>query len=174
MTTPIPVKPSRRRRSAVPAGPRPRLKMSLNGFLVAWLAPNLLMAGAVLVLSLIPALQVYGSLTPLLSIVGLAGMVIGLPLCLLVNWLFRFKLNQWIHVLGYALVGMLYGLAVLFTGAGGLVPMLIPVIGFPAAILMALGRTLARPLVTVVRPGHDDGRAPAASTAPDAVAGSGA
>ena len=163
MTTPLPVKPSRRRRTTVPAGSRPRLKMSLYGFLVAWLAPNLLMAALVLVLSLVPALQVYGSLTPLLSIVGIAGMVIGLPACLLVNWLFRFKLNQWIHVLGYALVGMLYGLAVLFTGVGGLVPMLIPVVGFPAAILMALGRILARPLVSVVRP---DGGAPTATEIP--------
>ncbi|MEO9247347.1 hypothetical protein ABDK96_06615 [Citricoccus nitrophenolicus] len=150
MTTPIPVKPSRRTRPA--SGPRARLKMSLYGFLVAWLTPNLVMAGLVLVLNLIPALQSYGSLAPLLTVVGVAGMVIGLPLCLLVNWLFRHKTNQWIHVLGYALVGMLYGLAVLFSGAGGLVPMLIPVVGFPAAILMALGRTFARPLVSVVRP----------------------
>jgi hypothetical protein len=151
MTTPIPVKPSRRKRPTA-TGPRPRLKMSLYGFLVAWLVPNLVMAAVVLVLNFIPALQVYGSLAPLLTIVGLAGMVIGLPLCLLVNWAFRYKTNQWIHVLGYALVGMLYGLAVLFSGAGGLVPMLIPVVGFPAAILMALGRTFARPLVAVVRP----------------------
>ncbi len=171
MTTPIPVKPSRRRRTTVPAGSRPRLKMSLYGFLVAWLVPNLLMAAIVLVLSLVPALQAYGSLTPLLSIVGLAGLVIGLPLCLLVNWLFRFKLNQWIHVLGYALVGMLYGLAVLFTGVGGLVPMLIPVVGFPAAVLMALGRTFARPLVTVVRPGHDGGPEPTVDAAPGSPAG---
>jgi hypothetical protein len=150
MTTPIPVKPSRRKRPA--AGPRPRLKMSLYGFLVAWLAPNLLMAAIVLVLNFIPALQAYGSLTPLLTTVGLAGLVIGLPLCLLVNWLFRYKTNQWIHVIGYALVGMLYGLAVLFSGVGGLLPMLIPIIGFPAAILMALGRAVAQPLVRVVRP----------------------
>lgn len=152
MTTPLPVKPSRRRRTTVPAGSRPRLKMSIFGFLVAWLAPNLLMAALVLVLSLVPALQAYGSLTPLLSIVGIAGMVIGLPACLLVNWLFRFKLNQWIHVLGYALVGMLYGLAVLLYGGSGLLPMLIPLIGFPAAVLMAVGRTLARPLATVEDP----------------------
>lgn len=171
MTTPLPVKPSRRRRTTVPAGSRPRLKMSLYGFLVAWLTPNLLMAALVLVLSLVPALQVYGSLTPLLSVVGVAGLVIGLPLCLLVNWLFRFKLNQWVHVLGYALVGMLYGMAVLFTGVGGLVPMLIPVVGFPAAILMALGRILARPLVAVVRPGHDGGQAPAEDGAPGAPTG---
>ena len=151
MTTPIPVKPSRRKRPAA-AGPRPRLKMSLYGFLVAWLAPNLLMAAIVLVLNFIPALQAYGSLTPLLTTVGLAGLVIGLPLCLLVNWLFRHQTNQWIHVIGYALVGMLYGLAVLFSGVGGLLPMLIPIIGFPAAILMALGRAVAQPLVKVVRP----------------------
>lgn len=150
MTTPIPVKPSRRTRPT--SGARTRLRMSLYGFLVAWLIPNLVMAGLVLVLNLIPALQSFGSLAPLLTVVGVAGMVIGLPLCLLVNWLFRYQTNQWIHVLGYALVGMLYGLAVLFSGAGGLVPMLIPVVGFPAAILMALGRTFARPLVTVVRP----------------------
>lgn len=150
MTTPVPVKPGHRPRPS--SGPRARLKMSLYGFLVAWLIPNLVMAGLVLALNLLPALQAYGSLAPLLTVVGVAGLVIGLPLCLLVNWLFRYKTNQWIHVLGYALVGMLYGLAVLFSGAGGLVPMLIPVVGFPAAILMALARTLARPLVTVVRP----------------------
>ncbi|MFC7401812.1 hypothetical protein [Citricoccus sp. GCM10030269] len=152
MTTPIPVAPSRRTRSARAAGSRPRLSMSLYGFLVAWLAPNLVMAAIVVVLNLVPALQVYGSLSPLLAVVGLAGLVIGLPLCLLVNWFFRYQTNQWVHVFGYALVGMLYGVAVLFTGAGGLVPMLIPVIGFPAAILMALGRSVARPLVAVVRP----------------------
>ena len=87
--------------------------------------------------------------------VGLAGLVVGLPLCLLVNWAFRHVLNQWVHVLAYALVGMLYGLVVLTQGAGGILPMLIPVIGFPAAVLMGLGRTAARPLVTVVTPDAD-------------------
>ena len=84
--------------------------------------------------------------------VGIAGLVVGLPLCLLVNWAFRHVLNQWVHVLAYALIGMLYGLVVLTQGAAGILPMLIPVIGFPAAVLMALGRTAARPLVRTVTP----------------------
>lgn len=154
MTTPAPEK-SRRRRARGRSGQgaaRPRLQMSLMGFLVAWLLPNLVMAATVLILGLFPDLQAFGSLTPLLTVVGVAGLVIGLPLCLLVNWIFRFQLNQWVHVLGYALVGMLYGLAVLLYGGAGLLPMMVPVIGFPAAILMALGRTLARPLTRVQSP----------------------
>lgn len=152
MTTPIPEKPSRRQRARVQDAERPRLRLGLMGFLVAWLLPNLVMAVVVMVLGLIPDLQAYGSLSPLLTVVGVAGLVIGLPLCLLVNWLFRHQLNQWVHVMGYALVGMLYGLAVLLYGGSGLLPMLIPLIGFPAAVLMAVGRTLARPLATVEDP----------------------
>ncbi len=155
MTTPIPEKPSRRQRAQAAAGQRPRLRMGLMGFLVAWLLPNLVMALVVMVLGLIPDLQGFGSLMPLLTVVGVAGLVIGLPLCLVVNRLFRHQLNQWVHVMGYALVGMLYGLAVLLYGGSGLLPMLIPIIGFPAAVLMALGRTLARPLVTVEGPAED-------------------
>lgn len=153
MTTPAPVKSSaraRRKAARAAAGPRPRLQMSIYGFMVAWLIPNLLMAAIVLVLTLIPSLQEFGSLTPLLTVVGIAGLVVGLPLCLLVNWVFRHVLNQWVHVLAYALVGMLFGLVVLTQGAGGILPMLIPVIGFPAGILMGLGRMAARPLVRVV------------------------
>ncbi|MCK6095484.1 hypothetical protein AAG742_01575 [Micrococcus sp. 2A] len=159
MTTPAPVKSTARARRAAQraaAGPRPRLRMGLNGFLVAWLAPNLVMAAIVAALSLIPGLQEFGSLTPLLSVVGIAGLVVGLPLCLLVNVAFRHVTNQWVHVLAYALVGMLYGLVVLTQGAGGVLPMLIPVIGFPAGVLMGLGRMAARPLVDVVTPGAED------------------
>ena len=65
-------------------------------------------------------------------------------------------LNQWVHVLAYALVGMLYGLVVLTQGAGGILPMLIPVIGFPAAVLMGLGRLAARPLVRLEHRDDDD------------------
>ena len=83
-------------------------------------------------------------------------LVVGLPLCLLVNWAFRHVLNQWVHVLAYALVGMLFGLVVLTQGAGGILPMLIPVIGFPAGILMGLGRLAARPLVKVVGGAEED------------------
>ncbi|MCG7422086.1 hypothetical protein KW076_00385 [Micrococcus porci] len=153
MTTPAPVKSTaraRRKAARAVSGPRPRLRMGLNGFLVAWLLPNLLMAAVVLALTLIPSLQRFGTLTPLLTVVGIAGLVIGLPLCLLVNRAFRHVLNQWVHVLAYALVGMLYGLVVLAQGVGGVLPMLIPVIGFPAAVLMGLGRLAARPLVDVV------------------------
>lgn len=165
MTTPAPVKSTRRarRRSAGP-GPRPALRMGLNGFLVAWLLPNLVMAAIVAGLAMVPALQAFGSLTPLLTVVGVAGLVVGLPLCLLVNRAFRHVLNQGVHVLAYALIGMLYGLVVLSQGAGGILPMLIPVIGFPAAVLMALGRWAARPLVSVVTPGQAPEDDPAATS----------
>ncbi len=156
MTTPAPVKSTTRARRQArrreAAARRPRLRMSLYGFLLAWLLPNLIMAAIVMVLSMIPELQVYGTLTPLLVVVGIATLVVGLPLCLLVNWAFRHVLNQWVHVLGYALVGMLFGLVVLTQGVGGVLPMLIPVIGFPAGILMALGRTAAQPFTRVVEP----------------------
>ena len=167
MTTPAPVKNrARTRRKASTAKARPRLRMSVYGFLVAWLIPNLVMAALVLVLTLIPSLQQYGSLTPLLTVVGLAGLVVGLPLCLLVNWAFRYVLNQWVHVLAYMLVGMLFGLVVLVNGAGGALPMLIPVIGFPAGLLMGIGRAAARPLVTLV---HPDGTAAAGSLTAEAA-----
>ncbi|UTX34944.1 hypothetical protein NNL26_01420 [Micrococcus luteus] len=153
MTTPAPVaSAARARRRAARSGPRPQLHMGLNGFLVAWLLPNLVMAAVVAILAVVPGLQAFGSLTPLLTVVGVAGLVVGLPLCLLVNWAFRHVLNQWVHVLAYALIGMLYGLVVLTQGAAGILPMLIPVIGFPAAVLMALGRTAARPLVRTATP----------------------
>ena len=139
--------------------------MGLNGFLVAWLLPNLVMAALVAVLAVLPGLQAFGSLTPLLTVVGIAGLVVGLPLCLLVNFAFRHVLNQWVHVLAYALIGMLYGLVVLTQGAAGILPMLIPVIGFPAAVLMALGRMAARPLVQVVTPGQEAEAGSAAQTA---------
>ncbi|MDO5634863.1 MAG: hypothetical protein Q4G34_08355 [Micrococcus sp.] len=164
MTTPAPVKNTTRARRqaqrAAQAGRRPALRMSVYGFLLSWLVPNLVMAAIVMVLSLIPDLQQFGSLTPLLVVVGVAALVVGLPLCLLVNWAFRHVLNQWVHVLAYALVGMLFGLVVLTQGASGVLPMLIPVIGFPAGILMALGRTAARPFVTVVDPTAPDDDAP--------------
>lgn len=168
MTTPAPVKSTARaRREAQRAarGPRPRLRMGLTAFLVAWLAPNLVMAAIVATLALIPSLQEFGSLTPLLTVVGIAGLVVGLPLCLLVNHLFRHVTNQWVHVLAYALVGMLYGLVVLTQGGGGVLPMLIPVIGFPAGVLMGLGRLAARPLVETVHPGAET--APAAAIPAD-------
>ena len=42
MTTPAPVaSAARARRRAARSGPRPQLRMGLNGFLVAWLLPNL-------------------------------------------------------------------------------------------------------------------------------------
>ena len=56
------------------------------------------------------------------------------------------------HILAYAIIGMFYGLTVLTAGGEGLVPLLIPLVGFPAAILMALGRWVASSFVDVVDP----------------------
>lgn len=150
MTTPVPEKydstPKRRRN----AGPKPRLSMSIYGFLVAWLVPNIVMAAIVVILNLLPISDTVGDLTPILTLVGLSGLVLGLPLTLLTNWLLRHQLNQAIHIMAYAIIGMLYGLTVLTAGGEGLIPLLIPLVGFPAAILMALGRWAASSFVYVV------------------------
>lgn len=152
MTTPIPEKydsaPKRRRKH----GPRPRLSMSIYGFLLAWLVPNIVMAAIVVILNLLPVADTVGDLTPLLTLVGLSGLVLGLPLALLTNWLLRYQLNQSIHILAYAIIGMLYGLTVLTAGGEGLIPLLIPLVGFPAAILMALGRWSASAFVYEIEP----------------------
>lgn len=129
--------------------------MSIYGFLLAWLVPNIVMAGLVVILNLLPLSDTVGDLTPLLTIVGLAGLVLGLPLTLLANWLLRYQLNHSVHILAYAVIGMLYGLTVLLAGGEGLLPLLIPLVGFPAAILMALGRWTASSFVDVIDPEGD-------------------
>lgn len=126
--------------------------MSMYGFLLAWLVPNIVMAGVVVILNLLPLADRVGDLTPLLTLVGLSGLVLGLPLALLTNWLLRYQLNQSIHILAYAVIGMLYGLTVLTAGGEGLIPLLIPLVGFPAAILIALGRWAASAFVHVIEP----------------------
>ncbi|HEY4557495.1 MAG TPA: hypothetical protein VIG82_04825 [Enteractinococcus sp.] len=150
MTTPVPEKydsaPKRRKNTE----PKPRLSMSIYGFLLAWLVPNIVMAGIVVILNLLPLSDTVGDLTPLLTLVGISGLILGLPLALLTNWLLRHQLNQSVHVLAYAIIGMLYGLMVLTAGGEGLLPLLIPLVGFPAAILMALGRWSASAFVHVV------------------------
>ena len=156
MTTPVPEKydsvPKRRKNTE----PKTRLSMSIYGFLLAWLVPNIVMAGIVVILNLMPLADTVGDLTPLLTLVGLSGLVLGLPLALLTNWLLRHQLNQSIHILAYAIIGMLYGLTVLTSGGEGLIPLLIPIIGFPAAILMALGRWAATSFVHVIEPDTGD------------------
>jgi len=152
VTTPVPEKydsaPKRRKNTE----PKPRLSMSIYGFLLAWLVPNIVMAGIVVILNLLPLSDTVGDLTPLLTLVGISGLILGLPLALLTNWLLRHQLNQSVHVLAYAIIGMLYGLMVLTAGGEGLLPLLIPLVGFPAAILMALGRWSASAFVHVVEP----------------------
>lgn len=155
MTTPVPEKydsaPKRRKNT----DPKPRLSMSMYGFLLAWLVPNIVMAGIVVILNLLPLSDTVGDLTPLLTLVGMSGLILGLPLALLTNWLLRHQLNHAIHILAYAVIGMLYGLSVLTSGGEGLIPLLIPLIGFPAAILMALGRWSASAFVHVVDPAEE-------------------
>ena len=152
MTTPVPEKYDSAPRRRKNTEPRPRLAMSIYGFLLAWLVPNIVMAGIVVILNLLPLSDTVGDLTPLLTLVGLSGLVLGLPLALLANWLLRYQLNQSVHILAYAVIGMLYGLTVLFAGGEGLLPLLIPLVGFPAGILMALGRWSASSFVQVVEP----------------------
>lgn len=99
--------------------------------------------------SFLPGLDGEGFLTPLIPLLAGAAVAVGIPGTLLIGWMLRHQLNPVAHALGYMVVGLLYGPLVLVTGAGGLVPMLIPIIGFPAGILLGLGRWIAQPLARV-------------------------
>lgn len=159
MTTPAPEKTPRRRRPRRrpdDAGPRPRLRLGLLGWTVSWLLPTAIMGAALLSLTLVPGLDAEGYLAPLIPLIGGAAVVVGIPGTLLVGWFYRHHLNPVIHVLGYVLVGLLHGPAVLLAGAEGLVPMLIPIVGFPAGILLGAGRWIAQPLARVEDPTAED------------------
>ncbi|MFC0582230.1 hypothetical protein [Micrococcoides hystricis] len=139
---------------------RPTLKLTLVGYVIAWLVPTIIMAAIVFALSVIPGLRIAEVVLSLLPIIAISSLAIGLPGTLLVNWIFRHQLNQWVHVFGYAIVGMLYGLTVLFSAIGGSVPLLIPYIGFPAGILLALGRIMAFRFTVVEDPSAESAEQP--------------
>lgn len=152
MTTPAPQKTTGRRPARLARAddrPRPRLRLGAAGWLVSWLVPTALMGAVLLGASFIPGLDGEGFLAPLIPLLAGAAVVVGIPGTLLISWLLRHQLNPVAHALGYMVVGLLYGPLVLIIGAGGLVPMLIPVIGFPAGILLGLGRWIAQPLARV-------------------------
>ena len=154
MTTPAPEKSARRRRSPRTQDPaaRPVLRLGVAGWIVSWLVPTAVMGGLLLALGFVPGLNEDGFLAPLIPLIAAAAVVVGIPGTLLVSWLYRHQLRPTVHILGYVLVGLLYGPVVLVVGAGGLVPMLIPVIGFPAGILLGIGRWMAQPLTRVQDP----------------------
>lgn len=156
MTTPAPERTAGRRRPRRQPGPRPELRLSWTAWLLAWLAPTLLMGVLLLGAGLLPEwfdldwdLEF---LAPLIPYIGGAAVGIGIPGTLLVGWLLRHQTNPLVHVLGWVLVGLLYGPVILLAGAGGLVPMLIPIIGFPAGVLMGVSRWLAQTMAYVVDP----------------------
>ncbi|GAB3187065.1 hypothetical protein [Nesterenkonia suensis] len=157
MTTPAPEKTTRRRRPRrqSPAR-RPRLRLGVAGWVVSWLLPTAVMGGLLLGLSFVPGLDEEGFLTPLIPLIGGAAVAVGIPGTLLVTWLYRHHLNPTLHVLGYVVVGLLYGPIVLLAGTGGLMPMLIPLVGFPAGVLLGIGRWAAQPLATVTDPAAGD------------------
>lgn len=157
MTTPAPEKTTRRRRPRrQPPRERPRLRLGLTGWVVSWLVPTAVMGGLLLGLSFVPGLDDDGFLTPLIPLIGGAAVGVGIPGTLLVTWLYRHHLNPTLHVLGYVVVGLLYGPIVLLAGTGGLMPMLIPLVGFPAGVLLGVGRWAAQPLATVEDPSAED------------------
>lgn len=159
MTTPAPEKTAQRRRPPrrKDAGPKPQLRLGVAGWATSWLVPTAVMGALLLALTFVPGLDEDGYLTPLIPLLGGAAVGVGIPGTLLVSWLFRHHLNVVVHVLGYALVGLLYGPVVLFAGTAGLLPMLIPLVGFPAAVLLALGRWIAQPLAHTEDPSvHKD------------------
>lgn len=131
------------------------LRLGVAGWIVSWLVPTAVMGGLLLALGFIPGLSQDGFLAPLIPLIAVAAVVVGVPGTLLVSWLYRHQLRPTVHVLGYVLVGLLYGPVVLVVGAGGLIPMLIPLIGFPAGILLGLGRWMAQPLARVEHPEED-------------------
>lgn len=161
MTTPAPEKSARRRSRRAAAADRPRLRMGLTAWAVSWLVPTALTGVVLLALSFVPGLDDDGFLAPLIPLIGGAAVAVGIPGTLLVSWFYRHHLSPVVHVLGYVLVGLLYGPVVLLAGTGGLMPMLIPMVGFPAGVLLGLGRWVAQPLVRVEDPhaetsAHDD------------------
>lgn len=155
MTTPAPEKTTARRRPArtEDAGPRPRVRLGLTGWVISWLGPTAAMGALLLGLTFVPGLDDEGFLTPLIPLIAGAAVGVGIPGTLLVNWLYRHHLNVVLHVLGYVVVGLLYGPVMLFAGTGGLMPMLIPLVGFPSGLLLGAGRWIAQPLATVEDPG---------------------
>lgn len=153
MTTPAPQRTGRRRPRATRTDePRPRLRLGATGWLASWLIPTALLGGVLLGLSFVPGLDGEGFLAPLIPLLAAAAVAVGIPGTLLITWLLRHQLNPVAHVLGYVLVGLLYGPVVLLSGAGGLIPMLIPIVGFPAGVLLGLGRWIAQPLARVEIP----------------------
>lgn len=171
MTTPAPEKSARRRRPTRQrdSGPRPVLRLGVAGWIVSWLIPTAVMGGLLLTLGFIPGLTDDGFLAPLIPLIAAAAVVVGIPGTLLVGRLYRHQLRPTVHILGYILVGLLYGPVVLVVGAGGLIPMLIPLIGFPAGLLLGIGRWMAQPLARVEHPEQDD--AETLTTDPDASHG---
>ncbi|MBO0594049.1 hypothetical protein I2485_02385 [Nesterenkonia sp. E16_7] len=157
MTTPAPEKSARRRRPSrkQDASSRPVLRLGLTGWIVSWLVPTAVMGGLLLALGFLPGLNDEGFLAPLIPLIAAAAVVVGIPGTLLVSWLYRHQLRPTVHILGYVLVGLLYGPVVLVVGASGLIPMLIPLIGFPAGILLGIGRWMAQPLARVENPDDD-------------------
>ncbi|WP_022871929.1 hypothetical protein [Nesterenkonia alba] len=151
MTTPAPEKTTGRRRSARHHKPKPRLRLGYTAWLISWLAPTLVMGVILLSLALVPGWDTE-FLAPLIPLIGGAAVVIGLPGTLFVTWLLRHHTNPVVHVLGYVVVGLLYGPVVLLEGAGGLVPMLIPIVGFPAGVLLGLARWAVQPMAQVLEP----------------------
>lgn len=150
MTTPAPQKAGARRPRVAPSDePRPRLKLGATGWLVSWLVPTALLGAVMLGISFVPGLDGEGYLAPLTPLLAGAAVVVGIPGTLLITWLLRHQLNPVAHMLGYMLVGLLYGPVVLLAGVGGLIPMLIPIVGFPAGILLGLGRWIAQPLARI-------------------------
>jgi len=154
MTTPAPEKTTRRRRppKQKTRTPKPVLRLGIAGWIVSWLVPTAVMGGLLLALGFVPGLDEDGFLAPLIPLIGAAAVVVGIPGTLLVTWLYRHQPSPMVHILGYVLVGLLYGPVVLVAGAGGLVPMLIPLIGFPAGMLLGIGRWMAQPLARVDYP----------------------
>src|SRR5699024_6127250 len=128
---------------------RTRLRLGATGWLVSWLIPTALLGAVLLGLSFVPGLDGEGYLTPLIPLLAGASVVVGIPGTLLTSWLLRHQLTPVTHMLGYILVGLLSGPVVLVAGVGGLLPMLIPLVGFPAGILLGLGRWIAQPLAHI-------------------------
>lgn len=132
------------------------MRLGLTGWVISWLGPTAVMGALLLGLSFVPGLDEDGFLTPLIPLIAAAAVAVGIPGTLLVNRLYRHHLNVTLHVLGYVVVGLLYGPVMLFAGTGGLMPTLIPLVGFPAGILLGAGRWVAQPFAEINDPSAEE------------------
>ncbi|WP_258933588.1 hypothetical protein [Nesterenkonia pannonica] len=91
-------------------------------------------------------------IAPLIPYIGAAAAVVGIPGTLLVGWLLRHELNPLVHVLGWVVVGLLYGPVILAVGCRRPGADADSHHRLPAGVLMGISRWLAQTMAYVTVP----------------------